>query len=395
MWLTALLFSLALIQVAVILVWLWQHVEMNRIEREGLRVANRPRFDEPPPLTVIIPARNEAGRIAECLRSLLRQDYPGLQVIVVDDRSSDGTAECVNNALAGDHRCRVHRIEALPEGWGGKSHALWIGAGMADTPWLLFLDADCRVEPDGLSSALQYAIEQRADLLSLWPRDASEGFWERLLIPLCGAMIVIWYGRRDAHDPTASTAFANGQFLLCRREAYEAIGGHAAVKDALVEDIPLARLAKARGLSVLSAIGTDIFRVRMYASLREVVSGWRRIYMGVLSPTQILFCALSILIGSLPPFVVLPILLTCRPIHAGPWFFIFVSLCAAHLAALMATSIRFFSIAQCKLRYLWLYPLSCLGVMGILGTAFVQTFAQSEIQWRGTSYRVQRSRIRS
>lgn len=392
MWNNTLLFAGAIIQAAIIVIWLWQHVEMNRIEREGLRIANRPARQQLPTLTIIVPARNETRRIRECIESILFQDYPDLRLLVIDDRSNDGTAAGVEKAAAGDRRVAVHRIDQLPEGWNGKSHAAWCGARLADTEWMLFLDADCRLESGGVASAVAYALENRADLLSLWPRDGSEGFWERLLVPLCGAMIVIWYGRASA-DQNTKRAFANGQFLLIRRAAYFQFGGHESVRQALVEDVPLARVARNRGLSVRSAIGTDICSVRMYAGLREVAAGWQRIYLGVLSPGQILLCAMSILAGSLPPYVVLPLLLWKMPVHDHAWLLVFLILGALHFLALMATSIRFFSIARCRLRYLLLYPISCVGVLLILCAALVRSLGRSEIAWRGTTYRIRGSAI--
>lgn len=393
MWMNVLLSVGAILQAMIIFIWLWQQVEMNRIEREGLRIANRPVRGPLPDLTIIIPARNEAHRIFDCVASIISQDYPNLRLLVVDDRSDDGTAACVERARAGDERVTVRRIDQLPEGWNGKSHAAWRGAKLADTEWILFLDADCRLESGGLASAVNFALEAKADLLSLWPRDGSEGFWERLLVPLCGAMIVIWYGRANSKEKRTKRAFANGQFLLIRRAAYTLIGGHEAVKEALVEDIPLARIARDHGLSVHSAIGTDICCVRMYNGLHEVISGWQRIYLGVLTPMQIFLCAVSILVGSLPPYVVLPILLLRMPIHDDPWALRFILLGAMHLIALMATSIRFFSIAGCRLRYLLLYPFSCIGVVLILGAAFVHSLGRSKVIWRGTTYCVRGSTL--
>lgn len=393
MWMNTLLIVGAILQSSIIVIWLWKHVEMNRIDRDGLRIVNRPIRGPLPTLTIIVPARNEAFRIGHCVASVLAQDYPGLRLLVVDDRSNDGTAMRVEQAAAGDKRGSVYRIDQLPEGWNGKSHAAWCGAQIADTEWMLFLDADCRLEPGGLASAVNYALEAKADLLSLWPRDSSEGFWERLLVPLCGAMIVIWYGRASATEKRTKRAFANGQFLLIRRASYMLFGGHEAVKKALVEDIPLAQTARDHGLSVRSAIGTDICCVRMYNGLNEVTSGWQRIYLGVLTPMQIFLCAVSILVGSLPPYVVVPVLLWRMPIHDLPWALGFMLLGALHLIALMATSIRFFSIARCRIRYLLLYPLSCVGVLLILGAAFVRSLGRSKITWRGTSYLVRGSAI--
>lgn len=373
-----------------------QQFIIRSMVRDGLHIGDGEISAIGESLTVIIPARNEAGRIGETLRALLQQQYPGLRVLVVDDRSEDATLDIVRQVSTGDDRVSAMRIEALPPGWMGKSHALWCASQQIDTDWILFLDADCHVLPRGLLNAMRYALHKKADVLSLWPRDGSRGFWERLLLPLCGAMIVIWYGRsaRDS-DNGGTVAFANGQFILVKRDAYMTVDGHRGVRAAIIEDIPLAKRLKANGYRVLSAIGADICVVRMYESLGELVRGWQRIYIGVLTPTQIGLCMLSIVIGSLAPFVLVPIC-ALQTIHGGSvsWQ-IFLALSVAHFIALMATSIRFFGIAHCRLRYLCLYPLSCVGVLAILGAAFARSVGHSSIEWRGTRYEIRRSNIES
>lgn len=381
-----------LIQVAIIAVWVMQQFIIRSMVRDGLHVDDGESSGIAESLTVIIPARNEAGRIGETLRVLLKQQCPGLRVLVVDDRSEDGTFDVVRQVSAGDDRVSAMRIEALPSGWMGKSHALWCASQQIDTDWLLFLDADCHVLPRGLSNAMQYALRRKADALSLWPRDGSRGFWERLLLPLCGAMIVIWYGR-SARDSSGAVAFANGQFILVRRDAYMKVDGHRGVRAAIIEDVPLARRLKAHGFRVLSAVGADVCVVRMYESLGELVRGWQRIYIGVLTPTQIGLCMLSIVLGSLAPYVVVPIC-AWHAIHGGGvWWQVFLVLSGVHFIALITMSIRFFGIAHCRLRYLWLYPLSCIGVLAILGAALVRSIGRSTIEWRGTRYDVRRSNI--
>ncbi|MBX3395571.1 MAG: glycosyltransferase [Phycisphaerae bacterium] len=381
----------ALLQVAVIFVWIWQHVIMNRARRDGMFVEDDPANSAQESLTVIVPARNEATRITDTLQHLLSQDYPDFRIVVVDDRSDDDTAGMVRAAAGGDPRVSVQRIETLPKGWMGKSHAMWCAAQQATTHWLMFVDADCHVLPRGLVNAVHYAGTGTLDMLSIWPRDGSVGFWERLLLPLCGAMIVIWYGR-SARDKD-HVAFANGQFLLVRREVYFSVDGHRAVRDALIEDIPLARRFRAAGFRIASAIGPDICCVRMYASLRELFRGWQRIYIGVLTPLQIALCMASIVVGSLTPFITIPICLS-RVLHGGGLVWqVFCGLGVLHLAMLMTTSVRFFSIARCRIRYLWLYPLSCIGVLLILGAALFKSLRKSNVEWRGTHYQVRRTRI--
>lgn len=376
----------------VIAAWVWQQFLINGLRRDGLIITGDGHCGSHEDVTVIIPARNEAARIGETLKHLLADGDPALRVIVVDDRSEDSTGAIVAEVAEKDARVSLMRIDMLPAGWMGKSHAMWCAAKRATTDWLLFIDADCHLLPGGLAGAMDYARRNRADLLSVWPRDGSRGFWEQLLLPLCGAMIVIWYGRAT-RDGSGRAAFANGQFMLVRRSVYEAVDGHAAVRDALIEDVPFATRLKAEGARVISAIGTDVCRVRMYESLRELTRGWQRIYIGILAPWQIGLCLLSIVVGSLAPYVVIPVCLAHVSAGAGGAWVAFLSFSVVHLAALMATSVRFFTIARCRLWFLWVYPLSCLGVLAILGGAIVRSLGASSVEWRGTRYDVRRARI--
>ncbi|RMF82537.1 MAG: glycosyltransferase, partial [Planctomycetota bacterium] len=251
----------------VILIWLNCHRQINRARRSACRPSPAAKSaGESPFVTVVLPSRNEAENLEACAQRILAQRGVDLQLVIVDDRSTDATGEIARGLAATDHRIEVVRNDALQPGWMGKTYACALGASRARGDWLLFTDADVRLEPDALASAVAYAAAKRLDVFSLWPRDGSSGFWERLLVPLCGAMIVIWYGTVASESSPGGAAFANGQFLLVRRRAYEAFGGHAAVRSALIEDVALARAAARRGLRVGSALGADLVRVRMYAS---------------------------------------------------------------------------------------------------------------------------------
>lgn len=382
-----------ILQCAVIGVWLYQQVAINRIRREGLIVETGLDTGHLPDVSIIVPARNEALRIGGCVESILSQSHVNLHLIIADDRSDDHTGAIARRAAGEDDRLSIERIGVLPAGWLGKSHAIWFAAKRARSDWLLLMDADCRMLPGGLAAALSYARRHDLDMLSLWPRDGSVGFWERLLIPLAGAMIAIWFGSPRVNDPHSPQAFANGQFILIRRSAYWAVGGHESVRDAIIEDIPFARRVKQAGYSVRASLGVLVYSVRMYASLGEIVRGWRRIYAGVLTCGRIALCIVSIVIGSLAPYVVLPVSLLLYLRSADPWAAAWMIASACHLVALVATSIRFFGLARCRLRYLWLYPLSCLGVIAILTSAFARRLGRRRETWRGTQYIVDQATI--
>ena len=227
---------------------------------------------------MIVPARDEAANIGPCLQSLLAQDYPASQfgVLVVDDHSTDATPAIVRGLAARHPQLSLMQSPALPPRWVGKSHACWVGA-RAVTPgaeWLCFIDADVRLKPSALSSAIAAASIRRLDLLSLAPRQELQSFAERLILP-CGLILLSFLqDLRQAQARSGPDVTATGQFMLVRREAYEAVGGHAAVCTAICEDLEFARRLKQSGRTVLLMGGDRLLATRMY-------TGWRTLWPGL------------------------------------------------------------------------------------------------------------------
>jgi chlorobactene glucosyltransferase len=232
-----------------------------------------------PAVAAVVPARNEAMNIGACLEGLAAQTYPTdrLSVIVVDDQSSDGTGAVVARRAARDPRLRLVRSPALPPGWVGKPHACWVGAeeaAAAAAEWLCFIDADVRLDPRALASALTVAIKRQIDLLSLVPSQDMLSFAERLVMP-CGLYLLAFTQElQRVEAPDSSEATASGQFILVRRAAYDAVGGHAAVRSAITEDVALARLMKRTGHSIALLGGDGLLRTRMY-------DGWQTMWPGL------------------------------------------------------------------------------------------------------------------
>jgi chlorobactene glucosyltransferase len=231
-----------------------------------------------PRVTVIVPARNEADNIGRCLYSLLKQDYPAqqLNVIVVDDGSADDTAAIVRRIAADHPELSLVPSPPLPSRWTGKSHACWIGARSAapETEWLCFIDADVWGESALLSSAMCTALARRLDLLSLAPRQHLQSFAERLILP-CGLILLSFVqDLRQAQAHSSAQVTATGQFMLVRRTAYDAVGGHAAVSCEICEDLEFARRLKQSGHVVLLMDGEDTVATRMY-------TGWRTLWPGL------------------------------------------------------------------------------------------------------------------
>jgi chlorobactene glucosyltransferase len=233
----------------------------------------------PPKVTILVPAKDEKERIAECLRSALNQDYPDFHVIAIDDRSTDGTGTVMDELAKEDPRLSVIHLTELPDGWTGKCNALHQGVQRAKGEWLLFFDSDVVLDSNALSATLGTAIERKFRLFSLLPRMECQSLLEGLLVPLAGAAVTaIFAAAWTNSNSSPRSAFANGQFLLIRRDAYDAVGGHSAVRDQYCEDMALARIFKDRGLRPRMCWGTNLCSVRMYDSLATIMRGWSRIF---------------------------------------------------------------------------------------------------------------------
>ena len=250
----------------------------------------------PPPaiaplISICIPARNEEKNISKCVESALTQDYPNFEVIVLDDRSTDATAEILRQLAS--HQCLGHRRRQnnklkvihgsdLPSGWAGKPHALYQAAKSARGEWLCFVDADTFLSPQTLSSCLVKAIETKADLFTIMTRQIMGTFWEKVILPLVMTALSVGFSPRRVNDPKLRDAVANGQFILIRRSIYDAIGGHESVKDQIVEDKAIAEKVKWNGYRLIVADGKQVAKTRMYTSLASMWEGWtKNIYLGL------------------------------------------------------------------------------------------------------------------
>jgi chlorobactene glucosyltransferase len=261
-----------------IVAWLILRAARQRGLLPRLAETPPPRGEDAPRVTVIVPARDEEANIGRCLRSLAAQNYPAdrLNIVVVDDHSADATADIVRQLAARHGQIALSQSPPLPPRWVGKSHACWIGVGAvaAETEWLCFIDADVTAQPGVLSSAMHAASAQRLDLLSLAPRQELETFAERLILP-CGLILLSFIqDLRRAQARSGDEVTATGQFMLVRRDAYDAVGGHAAVCTAICEDLEFARHIKQSGRSVLLMGGEQLISTRMY-------TGWRTLWPGL------------------------------------------------------------------------------------------------------------------
>ena len=226
-------------------------------------------------VSVIIPARNEELTIGQAVLSLAGQPEVS-EIIVVNDQSADATAAVLGRLAAGVPKLRALEAGPLPEGWVGKNHAAWQGAQRATGTWLLFTDADAVHLQGSTGRALEQAAAGGAEMLSVSPAQEMHTWWERAMIPFVYCRLAKFYSYAAVNDPRSPAAAANGQYLLIRRDAYAALGGHAAVREEVLEDVALARLAKHAGTRLFFAPDEGLVRVRMYTTFRAMWEGWTK-----------------------------------------------------------------------------------------------------------------------
>jgi chlorobactene glucosyltransferase len=358
--------------------------------RHGPRVRSfgPPRPDEAPLVSIIVPARNEARNISTCVASLLNSVYPRREVIVVDDDSVDGTGEIVR--ILEEHAqgsLRIVKGEPLPPGWLGKPWACWQGYRIATGDLLLFTDADTRHDDALLGHAVGALRSREADLVSVLPRQLMGSFWERLILPHIFTLIMFRFPNLNRVNRTRipRNVFANGQFMLVRRDAYEAIGGHEALRGEVVDDQRIAQVFVARGRRIFLAYAEALIETRMYRSLRDIVEGWsKNIATGARHAVPAWLSSampwlMAVFIGCfwlVPPVVLIASFFTSMPGGVEAWSLLVTAL-----------SLLFWLVLYIRLRvsplYVFGYPVASIVVIMLV---IRSARRGSHVEWKGRSY---------
>jgi glycosyltransferase involved in cell wall biosynthesis len=355
-------------------------------------------------VTILIPAKDEGERIRDCIASALAQDYPDFNVIAVDDRSTDSTGAVMDDMARANPRLTVVHIRdgELPAGWTGKCNALSRAVSRADGDFLLFIDSDVIVAPDALTATVSRAVRHKVDLLSLLPTLETHGFWESALIPLAASAVTTMFAISLTNkDYMKGSAFANGQYLFMRRTAYDAIGGHATVRDKYCEDIELARHMKPLGYKVRISWGAEFAAVRMYSSLEAINRGWARIFFaGSLGRPWRMLAAIAFVVVSCYTAYVAAAWGVYRvaypaPIHhvvtqtaaletfASRWGW--MTAAAIHLALLHSIVATMYAWSGNRRRNSLAFPLGAAMLIGIFLRA-LRMCVTKKVVWRGTTY---------
>lgn len=271
--------------------WATVHYQITRTSRlvptarVGVGLSRRLLAQDPstlPTVCVVVPAHNESAVIGGLVASLRLQDYPRLSFVFCLDRCTDNTRDVITNLAAGDPRFHIHDVTHCPADWAGKVHAIWSGvngtpeATQADV--LLFADADTEFSPGCVSAALAMLRDRGLEMLSLLSTLTHRTWFELVAQPPAAFELIVQFPLVQANRATPRKPFANGQFIMMTRRAYNAIGGHHAVQDEVLEDVAIARLAAAHSIPSGVFLADGVLRCRMYADWSAFRRGWKRIY---------------------------------------------------------------------------------------------------------------------
>ena len=332
-----------------------------------------------PCLVIIVPARNERDKVKQGLSSLLQLDYPNYQVIAVDDRSTDGTGEIMQQVVAQhpDRGTMMH-IAELPAGWMGKPHAMWLAAQQAPkADWLLFTDADVVFRPDCLRRAIAYAERERADHVVLFPTYATESVGERIMLSAFAMLFVFGHRPWTVADPNARDFMGLGPFNLIRRGAYQQIGTFAALRMEVIEDMKLGKLVKQHRLAQRNVFGEGLLRWKWGKGAFGLVRNLTKNMFALMEfrrAKAIGACVLLAIFG-LSPFIGLAL--------APTWARLPYAVAVAAIAVLYAGLARCMHISPL---YFILHPVGTGLLIYTMLRSMAHVSRHGGVVWRGTRY---------
>ncbi len=326
-------------------------------------------------LSVIVPARNEAAALPRALNSLLASTYPDCEIIAVDDRSTDDTGRLLDTFARQNSRLSVIHMATLPAGWLGKTHALYAGYRQARGDWLLFTDADVVFDRRCLQTAITYAETEQLDHLVLAPDVETVGFWEPILVGCFGLLFGLLFRPWAARDPRSRASVGIGAFNLVRRAAYEAIGTHRALANAVIDDLARGAAIKAQGFRQAAMLGHRLLSVRWQIGLGGIVRGLEKnAYAGLhFSLTYALGGSILLLAAGLAP-----VFGVIAPIGAPLW--------AGAAVAGIACQAYHARMSHLPLWSALLQPLGFIVLAYAILRSTVLAHRRGGIEWRGTSY---------
>lgn len=361
------------------LVWLVWALELWRYASKALRLdrvpANGPGLL--PRLSVIAPALNEQDAIEGAMRTLLANDYPNLEIIAVDDRSTDRTGPILDRLAEEDARLRVVHVRELPAGWLGKTHAVHLGSQQASGAYLLFTDADVHFDPTALRRAVRAAMEGELDHLVLLPEMILHGFWETLAVTFFSSMYLIKTRAGKVADPRSRAYVGVGAFNLVRAEAYRRAGGHASLRMEVIDDLQLGQRMKRSGGRAACGLGGGLIRVRWAAGLGGIIRGLEK---NAFAGMEFRFACVLTGVPTILLLTTWPVIGLC----IGPWGA--RMLCAAALACMVWKARMASPAPGISPLYGLGFPVASFLFAYAIVRSMLRTYRQGGVVWRGTFY---------
>ena len=361
------------------------------------KAPSKEKKDSLPIVSVIVPTRNEAYRITDCIKSLKAQTYENLEILIVDD-STDNTVDVIKNIVGNDKRFKIIKEEKLTGGWVGKPHAMQQGSRVAKGDYLLFIDADTSHDPDIIARSVKHAQDNKLDLLSLLSYLVCKTFWEKIIQPIPTGLLIFISPLGQVNDPNSKVAFALGPYMFIRRKVFDKIGGYEKIKGQIGDDVEMAKLVKESGFKIGLAHAQSLMKLRMYECFSEIWEGWsKNIFLGLVQKRKIkskALQALVVLIGLSVVFlmIVFPFI---SMILSGilylftastPWFNLFIFSIVLWLISILIQSYVHSRYGIGNPRFSPLYFLGGIVTMGIFLNSAIKTMSGSGVKWKGRTY---------
>ncbi len=370
-----------------ILSLIWNTWRTVRLTEQQQALPTPPQACQLPSFEILIPVKDEEGHIATCLNSVLNQNYPNADVIVVNDRSTDRTVDVVESIQQHHSNLRCVNITELPEGLYGKPHALSKVSSDLRGDYVAFVDSDLELHPDCLATLVYHLESKGLDWVAAMGSPKTTLFWERLTVPIFGAMAFAWYDPKKISDPDWPDAIGSG-LMVCRRSAYEAIGGHGAVIRTYDEDSELIRIAKRAGQKVSFMLTPELFTQRHYGTLADTIRGMTRTCVGGIKTVPRMLVTINALnfVSLMPVGLLILLGLAARYDWPVMWEPLWWTVACVHLAVSTTLAWLVFRAARGDQKLALLHPLGSVIALGVCLRAMLHLKQGRSVTWRGTQY---------
>jgi chlorobactene glucosyltransferase len=340
-----------------------------------------------PKISIIVPARNEENNIHRCLECLQKIEYPNIEIIVINDRSTDRTGEIIAEIAQVNGRVKLIQGSNLPDGWVGKTHAIHQAISHATGDWFLLIDADVAIHEKAPAIALSYCLNNNLKMLSIALKPSLKTFWENIIMPVVFGAIFFSNPIEKVNDPDDEAAMASGGFIFVNASSYRAMGGHKAIKNSITEDVALARLAKTNDVPYRFVLGQEMGNQRWYASFREIWEGWSRsMFTGMnYQISEAIKSILLVFILGILPFIILldqSVTLVSTGSYNSPIFWL------ALAQMLIILGYRFYNAVSQGLAkgYFFTHPLGNAIFIGIIINSAFRSLTGRGVTWKGRNY---------